>query len=1123
MTSFRVPLVFAPFFALFFVLSLIIDGAVIDGAVIEGAEPEVLLLEFSTTENAKVQFPRTKELLAASAVKVKTIPLTDLENNKVSAEAGRILLIPESESFPAAAIGGLTNYLTSGGNVFFVGGDLPFTAPAIRDGERMVTRTDFFDKLKTDPHGLNINFVREGVNYQRRTYGDVSEKPATAAVIDNGKTLSVQIERYSHWDMWATTSADFSAIPAETEFLRVKVKGNMPNLSIELQEKDMSRWIASFAVQKDWDTYLLPVDAFRPWESPHRNKADDRVRFENIDLIAVGISDSHTSGVQAGASYNFALQSIEALPKGQESGNRFYPKDFTLECVAPSYKSYKLDGFMTLVSGERRFDYRGTAVSPVPRMLGLGIGMNRPWRFIPIATARNEAGGHAYPAWIMLHLDRKFKGSAVAGMGFSLETILQDRNLSAILIDIITRLGSDAFLAGAGASDFVVDTGTSFRFGGELFRTDTGMKIRAVLRNQEGTAVAEWEKPVMGNDAIAAEATLNKPGSYRCVVELIDSHNRTVDSIESEVVIQDRKPDPPSAFIRTEKDNFVIEDRYWYPNGINFFPVYIVAGMDANDFFHKGWGDRSFYDPILVEEDILNAKSVGINMLSVLMNLGNQGKFDPGAIRDFHYRCRKHGMKVNQFIGAANPLDFQEELLRQIIERARLRDDATLFCYDIIWEATNSVYRADSRERFRPEWNRWIEGQYGNKENAVKDWKFDPGTNEAGLISPPTDEQFIRDGDHRVYVAVYRRFMDDHTAKLWQQAVDRLRLMDPCHLITNRAGNIHPYDNAFTGPVKALDFISPEGYAIQEGEAAEGAIGFANRVIDFYSGGKPIVWSEFGKPAFWGEVGGADAAAIAAAIERCGDYNEMFYRRSLEAGAQGFAPWWWSGGYRVDEHSDFGIINVDGTHRKTAEVVKQYADQIQTQRQRQAGSIPFDFDPDEHAGGYTELIFGKGSAAYLDAASEGKMLSFRNEAVGKTSVNVPIRGVGNVPYTGSNPVKYLNGFFEKVEYKNASGQWIEIGDSAAFQHNGQLELRVRVANMGEVPFIATSGVGGVFVRVAQGGQVLLFPITSDVPRLNDLTVANMKIPAQWSGTFSLRLEAKDRAVFGNEFRLTVCR
>ena len=1078
-------------------------------------EPVVVFLEFHTGADAPALISHTKECFTNSAVQWQSITLADFEAQKLAFNEEQVLLVPESESFPASAVGALDAYLKSGGKVLFVGGDRPFTNPAVRFEGRIITQKAYHEKLKAGP-GRDLGIIQKDKQYHPHCYADISVTGSSAVFAGDEKSMKFHIGQHAGWETWAV-SVPPVALLFDTRLLRVRARGDAPCLSLELTEEDGSRWIAVFEIKKEWDTCLIPQDAFRIWESPQRGRPGDRVRFENVRQAVIGIADSHTPGVISGMPYNFELQKIDSLPETQVAGDSFYPASFSLEGIAPCYKSYRLDGPVTIVAGEHRFDYPGSVISAIPRMGGLGITMERPWRFLPVAKAQNKAGGRAYPAWIMLHLDRQYKGAVVAGMGFSLDTILKEKELSVIMVNLVKRVAAGSFLAGGGASDFVVDAGIPFPFGAEPFKVRGNMKIQASIRNTEGGVVAEFEKTIseqnMEHGAVISETTLNQAGVYRCTVELKDAQNRTHDKIESEIIVDDGTPDPPSAFVRIEKDNFVIGGKPWYPSGVNFYPIYGVAGMESNDF-QTGWGNRRFYDPVLVEEAILDAKSAEMNMLSV--HPSDFRTLDFRAIRDLLYRCRKHEMKLNLFASAASPLQFREDLLRQLIEEARLRHHASLFCYDIIWEPTNYIYSPNFRERFRPEWNRWLEGQYGSKENAVKDWMFEPGTDEKGLLAPPSDAQFSQDGGHRVFVAAYRRFMDDHTAKLWQRAVDQLRLLDPNHLITNRAGNIHPYDNGFTGPVKALDFISPEGYSISPGTKGEAAVGFAVRVIDFYSGGKPIVWSEFGK-----SVSGADFQPVASLLKQSGEYIEQFYRRGLEAGAQGFVPWWWPGGYRVNENSDYGICNLDGTLRQSAEVAQRYADQIQKPRNRRAGTVPFDFDPDEHAGGYPGLVFGKGGEAYLDAAGKGEMLLFRTEADGKTSVDVPLKGIGNVPYTGNNPVKYLNGIFEKVEYRDSAGHWIEMTDSTIIRHRGPLELRVRIANMGLVPFVATTGTGGVAVYATLGEQVLRFPIQSDLPRLQDTTLTDIIIPAQWKGTLSLRFEAKERAVFGDEFRFGI--
>jgi hypothetical protein len=48
-----------------------------------------------------------------------------------------------------------------------------------------------------------------------------------------------------------------------------------------------------------------------------------------------------------------------------------------------------------------------------------------------------------------------------------------------------------------------------------------------------------------------------------------------------------------------------------------------------------------------------------------------------------------------------------------------------------------------------------------------------------------------------------------------------------------------------------------------------------------------------------------------------------FYRLLNESGVDGVFFWWYPGGYRLNERSDFGIINPDGTDRPVTRVVRE--------------------------------------------------------------------------------------------------------------------------------------------------------------------------------------------------------
>jgi hypothetical protein len=47
-----------------------------------------------------------------------------------------------------------------------------------------------------------------------------------------------------------------------------------------------------------------------------------------------------------------------------------------------------------------------------------------------------------------------------------------------------------------------------------------------------------------------------------------------------------------------------------------------------------------------------------------------------------------------------------------------------------------------------------------------------------------------------------------------------------------------------------------------------------------------------------------------------------FFRMLRESGADGVFFWWYPGGFRLNEKSDFGIINSDGTDRPVTRVIR---------------------------------------------------------------------------------------------------------------------------------------------------------------------------------------------------------
>ena len=96
----------------------------------------------------------------------------------------------------------------------------------------------------------------------------------------------------------------------------------------------------------------------------------------------------------------------------------------------------------------------------------------------------------------------------------------------------------------------------------------------------------------------------------------------------------------------------------------------------------------------------------------------------------------------------------------------------------------------------------------------------------------------------------------------------------------------------------------------------------------------------------------------------------------LQSGANGAVCWWYPGGFRTNENSDFGILNPDGTDRPATVVLRKYAEQVTRPRDIPKPTVWIDFDPDDPAG--IEGIYKKVSSKYWQAVESGQTPGLRS-------------------------------------------------------------------------------------------------------------------------------------------------
>jgi hypothetical protein len=175
----------------------------------------------------------------------------------------------------------------------------------------------------------------------------------------------------------------------------------------------------------------------------------------------------------------------------------------------------------------------------------------------------------------------------------------------------------------------------------------------------------------------------------------------------------------------------------------------------------------------------------------------------------------------------------------------------------------------------------------------------------------------------------YRAFLNGLLAEYYGRARDLVRAVDPNHAVSFRMTETSnptydwapsvPFD--FMGLKDAVDIFAPEGYGRRGDWEAVKPGWFQVQYARAVDGAKPVMWAEMGD-SIW--QAGLDEAPMERQ-ELQGREFAAFYDMLVKSGSNGVFWWWYPGGFRTGENSDYGIINPDGTDRPVTKVIRDRA------------------------------------------------------------------------------------------------------------------------------------------------------------------------------------------------------
>jgi hypothetical protein len=387
-----------------------------------------------------------------------------------------------------------------------------------------------------------------------------------------------------------------------------------------------------------------------------------------------------------------------------------------------------------------------------------------------------------------------------------------------------------------------------------------------------------------------------------------------VDLLKQEIGFDGPRRNP--VFLKAHEHNFILGGRPYRAFGVNYMPSSGCASTDGEEF-EKYLEDRS-YDPEIVEADLSRIEQLGMNAISIFIY---SGSVKTGNLPDILRRARKHHLMANLGLRPAldAPLAPRKDVFQAIIAPLRLAEKAEILAYDIAWEPWWGGQNA--RARFGPQWRQWVLRKYGSTDAAEQTWGYAP----TDLEKFPLDEQLDKEGLWLKAVNDYRDFVDETLNASYGAAREQIRELDLNHLVSFRQSEganplvspgLYPMDLASVS--QAVDFFSPEGYGVGDDKGKCDTMIFAAAYAQGLAPGTPIIWAEYGMSVWNGSA--------FTPSRQCLEKQASVFRNILDGAQQARAAasfaWWFPGGYRTGEDSDYGILSPDGTARPVTKVIR---------------------------------------------------------------------------------------------------------------------------------------------------------------------------------------------------------
>ncbi len=968
-----------------------------------------------------------------------------------------LVILVGADTMTDAAVEAMDKYLQSKGRVMLLGGPAMETILYELDGNwythseyasAMLKDIDEEDRETLLPFS-DPDFV---ARHKRSTShpGNDYEASVDDYDLDDGSDgqLYHYVDKMENWDMLGFTDLSvkgsgynalgFYAMPGDDATY---------GFVFEIKDKHGARWYSNVTfTSNDWDYYLLTPSDFIWWKDGAQPK-DSVPHFDEIASVQIGFANSFR-GIAVG-DYSYYCSDVVLYKT-----NKTLPTQsttLTLEGVAPMHELYPITNAAKLLTcedqvflTEREYVIPDTLFSCHPGRTGTGFAKGATNRFIPLIRVTDDKGLHSgYAAWIHLfsgttNKNGKLEG-AMVGTFSAVSDDFYNANGIAAVVEAAQAMCGKAFIVDGGTTEHIyVTVDTESITAGVTYTAEDGISPEARIELYEGDTSLTVITAAQSAPKSAANGLTTVSGSHRLsdgkpdrAVVTLSVNGQVVDTLVQDISYWEAKPENERSFVYMEDGYFKKDGEIITFFGVNYMPSYGVSESDGTLFEH--YISDAAYDPDVILYDLQRIKDIGMNAVSIFCYYDHVK--DCNNILDLVNKCEQMGLYVDLSIRPqAYPLktNYSYEQVQTLIQRLHFHENETVVAYDIAWEPRVGSYEENAmyigRQRWDDRWLQWIIDNYGSVDHAFTLWGTKIAKNNVGV---PVITDALLDNTSKTYqkaIAAYYRFLDEVIAADMQQHMPALQALAPHQLIsfrmsmsgsTMRSAGTYPSNMCFDfqSLASTMAFMEPEGYALGLSDEASLQIMFANAYARYVKPDAPVVWKEFGRHVWTGLANG-NFDPDTSLLETQASYYRYALDYCLKSYTSGMFCWYYAGGFRVGENSDYGILNPDGSDRPVTTLLREYAPKFIEQGEREVVEITV--ERDDYVGG----IYGMFDAVKSQLASaykQGKAVTFINKQQDGAEEYAYADelldfAIGGTAAEGQYPLRYVSGQIMQITY-----------------------------------------------------------------------------------------------------------